>query len=179
MEKKQSLLANALIFGALTGVTLIILSGILNMTNNAESPARYLGLLLLAAGIVIGTLNYRDKIQGGYAGFGKCLSTGVLISLMAGVLAAIFVFVYMTYINPGMIEQMMEKVQAQWEKQGLTSEQIEQASSMAKRFMGPGIMTVFTVIGYGIMGTIIALIASAFIKKDPPLFNNSLDQPLQ
>ncbi|MFI5149191.1 MAG: DUF4199 domain-containing protein [Bacteroidia bacterium] len=179
MEKKQTLMGNALIFGALTGVTLIILSGVLNLTNNPESKARYLGYLLLGAGIVIGTLNYRDKSRGGYLSYGPCMGTGVLISVFAGVLASIYVFVYMSYINPNLVEEMLDKMRAQWETQGLNSDQIATAEKWSRRFMTPGVMTAFTVLGYAIIGTLISLVSSAFIRKDPPLFSDTLDQPQQ
>jgi hypothetical protein len=177
MKKKQSLAGNALIFGALTGITLILLSSFLAMSNNMDSGIRYLGYLLLAAGIVVGTLNYRDKSRDGYLGYGGCMGTGVLISVFAGVLAGIYIFVYMKYINTGLVDQMMEKVHAEWEKKGMTSEQMEVAETWTRRFMNPPIMTVFTVIGYAFVGSLLSLISSAFIQKyRPPFEGDILDQ---
>ena len=59
-------------------------------------------------------------------------------------------------------------IQAQWEAQGMTEEQIEQMSGMSG-FMGhPVFIFLSQVIGGAIFGLIIGLIAGAVMKKDRP-----------
>ncbi len=113
-QKKQSKLSNSVIFGLLSGFTLIIFSVVLFITGKYGSGVQYFGYLFLAAGIVVGTLNYRDKINGGYIDFGGSVGSGVLISLFTSILLAIFVPIYMKYFNPGFVDEMMAKIQEEW-----------------------------------------------------------------
>ena len=178
-QKKKSLAPNALVFGLITGFTLIILTAVLFMTTSYGNPLQYLGYLILVAGILIGTLNYRDKISDGYLSYGQSVGSGVLISVFAGTLLGLFLFVYIKYFNADFIETIMAKMQLEWEKKGMTEDQIQMAEKMTRRFMTPASMVIFSIIGYAFWGTIISLITSIFTKKDRPPFDNIVDRPAQ
>jgi len=175
-EPKKSMSTNAVVFGLLTGFTLILLSVVLFITNKSQSGLQYFGYLILGAGIVIGTMNFRDKYSEGYITYGRSLGMGVLISVFAGILLGIFTYIYIKYLNTGLVEDVIIKARQQWEAQHMTEEQMTVAEKYTRMFLTPAMILILTLVGYVFVGTIISLIASAFIKKDRPPFENVIDQ---
>ena len=172
---KSNLPKNSLIFGSLIGITLITMSVVLVLTGKYSSRLQYTGYLILVAGIAVGTLNFRDKYNGGFLSYGKSLASGVLISATAGFLLGIFSFIYVKYVNPGFVEEIMQQVQLQWESQGMTDDEMRTAEKVTRWFMQPGMLIIMTLLGYCFWGTILSLIVSAFVKRDPPPFNTPTD----
>jgi hypothetical protein len=60
----------------------------------------------------------------------------------------------------------------------MTEEQIAMGEKYARMFMTAPMMMIFSVIGQTFWGTLISLITSIFLRKDPPPFDNTIDQPL-
>jgi hypothetical protein len=174
-ESKSSLPKNSLIFGSLIGITLITMSVVLVLTGKYSSRLQYAGYLILVAGIAVGTLNFRDKYCGGFLSYGKSLASGVLISATAGLLLGVFSFIYARYVNPGFIEEVMQQVQLEWERQGMSDDQMRTAEKITRWFMQPGMLVFMTLLGYSFWGTILSLLVSAFVKRDPPPFDTPTD----
>ena len=92
-EKKASLGSHALNIGILTGVILIVFSLLTYIGGIVlERWTELIGALLLIAGILYGGFQYRNKITGGYLDYGKALGHGVLVSVYASIISAIFSF---------------------------------------------------------------------------------------
>jgi hypothetical protein len=107
------------------------------------------------------------------------VGSGVLISLFSGVVLGIFMYVYIKYINPGFLDMAMARSHEQMEAKGtMTEEQIAMGEKYARMFMTAPMMMIFSVIGQTFWGTLISLITSIFLRKDPPPFDNTIDQPL-
>src|SRR5579863_2926402 len=51
----------------------------------------------------------KTEDYGGTISYGQCLGTGVLVGLFAGIAVGIFMYVYSTTINPGMIDMIAQK----------------------------------------------------------------------
>jgi lysylphosphatidylglycerol synthetase-like protein (DUF2156 family) len=175
IENKSNFWKNSLIFGCLVGITLITMSVVLVLTGKFSSRLQYAGYLILVAGIAVGTLNFRDKYSGGFLTYGRSLASGVLISATAGFLLGIFSFIYAKYVNPGFIEEIMQQVQIEWERQGMSEDQMRIAEKATRWLMQPGMLIFMTLLGYSFWGTILSLIVSAFVKRDPPPFNTPTD----
>ena len=107
----------------------------------------------------------RDQQLGGYISLGRCIGLGSLTGAISGVIGAVFSFLYMTVINPGFKEQMLEAMQQAWAEQGMTEEQIEMAMSMTAAF-NPLSMSLMQVVAGALAGLVIGLIAGLFMKRE-------------
>ncbi len=92
------------------------------------------------------------------------------ISLIAGIVAVIFNYIFMNFIDPDFVqktldfsrEQMIEK------NPNMTQEQIDTAMGMSAKFMSPWIMSAFALIATLFFGFIISLVAGLIMKRNPP-----------
>lgn len=151
--------------------TSIVLTFVYQYLNIAQdSPARYLSLLPFIAFIILAQIEYK-QLLGGSITYGKAFSTGFRVALFAGILGAIFMFIYISYINKEFIPQMMEVQRAKMVEKGLTDEQIDKAMAMSSKVSGPAMISLFAAVGSAISGAIISLITAAIVKKDPPPFD--------
>jgi phosphoglycerol transferase MdoB-like AlkP superfamily enzyme len=62
-NKKNSMPLNSLIFGLMTGVTVVILSALLLATDKFMGGLQYLSYLIMIAGICVGTLNFQGQTK--------------------------------------------------------------------------------------------------------------------
>lgn len=108
----------------------------------------------------------RDKQLGGFISLGRCVGLGAKIGAISGIISGVFSMIYMKFINTGFAEQMKEAMMTEYEKQGLSEEQIEMAYGMASKFMSPTIIGISAAIGGVVIGLIIGLIAGAIMKRD-------------
>lgn len=171
-ESKVSLFNNALRYGLLTGVAYILISLLFySFDLSQRSWVGYVSFVVLIAGIVLGTIAYRDKHSGGYLSYGRCLGSGVLISLVTGIAMAIYSFVFFEYFEPGMIDQMLDTAAQSLADRGMTEDQIDQAMTMTARFMTPVWMAIISIASIVFYGTIFSLITSIFIKNEDTSFD--------
>lgn len=155
-----------------TGVS-IVLTFVYQYLNIAQdSPARYLSFLPFIAFIVMAQLEYK-ALLGGSLTYGKAFSTGFRVALFGGILAAIFMFIYVSYINTEFITQALEAQRAKFVEKGMSDEQIDQAMAMTSKMMGPAMFSFWAAVGSAFMGAIISLITAAIVKKDPSPFDAS------
>jgi len=118
-------------------------------------------------GIIIAIREDRDKQLGGFIGLGRCVGLGAKIGAVSGVLSAIFTILYTQVINPGYTESMKNAALEQYEKSGMSEEQIEMTMSIASKFMNPVAIGISAVVMSIIACVVISLIAGAFMKRDP------------
>lgn len=173
--KPRSLFNNALIYGLLTAAVSIAFSIITYALDVPfKSPVMYLSFIILIAGVVYGTLQYRNNTLNGYISFGNAFLSGFFIILVAIVISTIYSYVFMTFIDPSflekIIEQSMEQAEAKMLEKGLSEDQMEPALAMTRKMMSPVWMTIMGLISNLIFGSIIALIAAIFTKKEDKTF---------
>jgi len=174
-NQKNSQLQSALMSGIILGVALIIFSLILYVVGINPVEKKIWGLpsiLILIAGIVYGTLKYRNDTLGGSISYGQALGTGVLIALFAGVLNSIYSYVFMTIIDPAFIDQIKMIAEEGMIEKGMSDDQIERTMEVAGWAYSPWYLTVMGVVGNVFYGFIISLISSAFIKKEKSIFDS-------
>ena len=157
-------------YGLLTGLISIIITFGLNAAHQETSPLRYLTSVVLIAGIVLAQREFKAR-NAGFMGYGQGLSVGVVLSTIVGLLSAVFTYVYTNFIDPEMMTRTMEKVRADMEAKGsMTDAQIDQAMAMSAKFTTGPVLLLFVIIGSIVIGLIISLITSAFIKNVKPEF---------
>lgn len=170
MEEQVSPARVALKFGLLTSLGIIILVTILNVTglilNKALANSVY---IVLIAGLVLALKDLRNEYKG-YLTYGQGVGLGVLVAAIVGLLVSMFTVFYNEFIDSSLLQQQLDTLRVEMEGKGMEEAQIENILVTTEKFMSPGLLFVFGVLGYLISGLILSLIISAFLKKDKPVF---------
>lgn len=157
-------------YGLLTGLVSILFSFGLNVLHQESSPARYLSFVILIGGIVLAMIHFKQQNQG-FMSFGQGVGIGGILSAVVGLMSGIFAYVYTTFIDPEMMSRISEKVRADMESRGgMTDEQIDQAVAISGKFMNGPFMLVAALLGTVLIGVLLSLVISAFIKNARPEF---------
>lgn len=157
-------------YGLLTGLVSVILSFVLFVTHADQSPARWLGLVILIGAMVMAHKTYKQG-NGGFMNYSEGLGIGAFMSGISGVISTAFSVLYMKFIDPEYMTRTMELTRTKMEEKGsMTDEQIDQALVMMQKFSSMGWMILFGVVGSVLGGLLIALIVSAFTKHSKPEF---------
>lgn len=165
---KITVARNAMNFGAMLGIALVVLSLLLYILNmNEQTWVYWIQLAIIVTGIVIGTISYRNNYCGGYISYGKSLGSGVLIGLFASLILGFYVYVFFNFIDPEAISQIILKSEDKILSQNpdMSDEQLETIMVWQKRFMTPVWMAVFGIINNVFMSFICSLITSIFTRK--------------
>lgn len=163
----------ALMYGLYVTAANIVFNLIMYFTGAWKSESYgwlgFLTVVFLAIGIVFAMRERKREEFDGYLRYAQGFSTGLTVSIVAGLLGAIFYYVYLNYINPEVVDFMreqMEKGMAEQQRE-MSSEQFEQAKDMGELFMTPSMQAIWTFVTTLVVGSIISLIAAAFLKRNP------------
>ncbi|HNW98524.1 MAG TPA: DUF4199 domain-containing protein [Bacteroidales bacterium] len=165
--KKISVARNALNYGFLLGITLIILSLLFYILNvDYQSVAQYISIVIMIVGMIIGILAYR-KNNNGFITYGQSLGNGVLIGLFSAILVSIYTIIFFTLIDPGMIDVILRQAEEKMieKNPNMTDEQIEMAMSYSRKFMTPLSMAIWGTIMSTVYAFVASLIISIFTRK--------------
>ncbi len=173
--KKKSLLTNALSYGIIAGVILILIGvlyyildvNIFQFTMMAVSFLVNFGIIIVL--MVIGIKAYRDKSLGGKIDYAKSFLSGLLICTFAMVLSGLFNFVFYNYFDPDYMPKMLDNMVEMFENLNMSEEQIDLAIARSEKNMKPINQLISTLYTGPIAGVILSLIVSIFIKKEPAL----------
>lgn len=169
--EKPSTARIALKWGIISAVIIIIYSVASFMTGLFKNSATsYIPFLFLLGGIIFAIKEYKG-LNNNFLGFGEGLGIGTLTSAVTGLVASIFSFAYIMFIDTTIMQQIGDMQREQLESRGMTAEQVEQAMEMASKFSSPGILFIVGILGYIFFGFIWSLIVSAIFKKDKPEMN--------
>lgn len=157
-------------YGLLTGLVTAVFSFVMNVAHLEQSPLRFLNLLVLIGGIVLALRFYKTG-TGGFLGFGQGVGIGTMLSAVAGVIGAVFSYVYLNFVDPEMVTRIMDKARADMEARGgMSDEQIDQAMGFTAKFMNGPILAATVILGTVIFGLLASLVVSAVLKNPRPDF---------
>jgi hypothetical protein len=167
MERTASAGQSALYYALLAGIAFILTHLILYIADIGDTRAgQVIGFVVLIIAIVVIQLNFRNKKLGGFISYGKAVKIGFLSILFASVIVAIYMFIYLSYINPGEMTQRLLDGQQEVYNYGLSPEQEASQLEMQEYIHTPIVYAIFTIVGYAIMGIILSLITAIFVKKE-------------
>lgn len=165
MEHKSTFWKSAMIYGLYLGIVITLYSVILYVAGqNTNKSLGYISFLLYAIGIVIVQIYYRNHELNGSISYGQAVGFGVAVMLFAGTITALYNIIIFK-IDPSLIDQIKAMTEEQYLKSGMSEDQVETTMNMASKMMTPGVMAISGLISSIIVGTIISLISSIFIKK--------------
>ncbi len=154
-------------FGIIGGFASVIISLILYFTNmQFASWAKWLPTLLLFAIIILGLKAIVDNNKNKIIPFGSLFGAGMTITLIISIFSVVYFVIYLNLIDPDFISKVLDASRQQMAQKGLSDEQIERAIEMSSKFMSPGLMIVFMVLGSLLFGAIASLIGAAIYKKE-------------
>ena len=177
MDKNISPAKSGTMYGLLFGVIMVLefvimyVIGMRSLVNSSVGVivniANYLVLPLIF--IYLGCNHYKKDINNGFISFSECLKTGVSITVIAGLVYAIFSVIF-NLIFPEFINEMLEisKEGMITQNPNITSQELEMGLSMVKKFMNPLIVLPVTLVMYSLIGLIYSLIIGAIVKNDKP-----------
>jgi len=158
-------------YGLILGFVSILINVINYAFGDAYKPhwsVQVASLIVSIALIVMGLKKLKES-NDGYLTLGNSLKTGIGIMLIGGIIGIIYTYIFMTFIEPDFMKNMME-LRRQGMLAGnpnLTDEQIEKAMNMSKKFSGFWIIAVFGLLWSIFLGFIISLISGLIMKKTP------------
>lgn len=123
--------------------------------------------LIITIGVIVFGLKAFKSVNGGFLSLGEAIKTGLAITLIGTILSLLYTYVFMTYIEPNFMDQVMELQQQKMleSNPNLTDEQIETAVAMGKKFSSPAIIMAIGLIWNIFIGFVISLIAGLIMKK--------------
>ncbi len=171
MENSVSTFNAGLRFGLFTALGLVAFDLILyvaGMKDPADqNPVQYLSYVVLIVGIVMGIKYYKDNNEGNLT-LGEAMGSGTMTAIIAALIVAIYVVLFMTVVDPTMIEEIraVAKQQAMDQNPELTEDQYDQMAGMVNMFTSPTAIAIMSVIFYTIVGAIVSLIAGLVMRDN-------------
>lgn len=175
-EKRTTALKNGFNYGMITGAALIVFSLLLFlMDQHLNRSISWIAFLFLIGGMIYGTIQYR-KAAGGYLSYGQAFAASFYTGLFATILASIYTYLFVAFIHPGYIQEMLDmtRVQMLESQPDLSEEQVEQAMDMTSKFMNGPMITLTGFVTNLITSAVIALLAAIFLKKEDPSLKTNM-----
>lgn len=172
-KKPNSLAFKVAIMYAMYGLVLIIILKMLNInTQDPDSPGwqkavgGVLNWMPFILAIVYVQIKHKKEL-GGFITYGRAFSAGFKTAAYAALFLAVLIFIYYKFIDPGMMDEIVDK---SIEKAGGEPDKISAIEKTRPYFV------IFAAFGsavlFSISGLIISLISAAVVKKDRPVFIN-------
>lgn len=174
METEQvSVKKIALNYGALwglAGIASLIVAYVMDAHVGTNYVKSIIDTLIMIAAIVFGLKAFKNANQG-YMSLGEALKTGLGISVVAGIIGAVFFYIFISFIDPEMIEKMLafQREQAILQNPDIDMNALDQGMEMSKNFMQPWLMSTFAILGTLFFGFIVSLIAGLIMKRSNPM----------
>ena len=139
------------------------------MTGQIANPAiGIIGMLLYPIIVYLAIKSLRTA-QGEHISFGKALGVGTLACAIAGLMSGLFQYVYLNFIDPAAIDEIVNASLEMMESFGTPEDVMEEAAESTRN----GYTLVrSTASGLGMgafLGLIVSLIAGAIMKKEAPI----------
>jgi len=167
--EKKSMSSTAIMNGIVLGVALIAISFLFYMISSDYAKyGNWLGYLVHIGLLVYAMIQFKNAQEGRLISYGRSFKLGFLMSLFAGILVAIYAFIQFTVIAP---EELANAVliaeDAMLEANpNMSDEQFDMAMKMSTWMLTPTMMTIMTLVGVLLRGTIFSLIIAVFVKSD-------------
>lgn len=165
-----------LIGGAFSIVTTLMmhLTGISDGSNGSLIMSSIISMLVvfvLYIGCQIMAIRtHRNSELGGYITFKRAFMVTLVVTLIIGVISALFNYIYLNFIDPDYISRFLGNMQDFLESYDVPEDQIEQTLEETAAGLDPSLLGSLKSTFYvSIFGALIGVIVAAVMKKETPL----------
>ena len=167
MEQQSTFWKTAMVYGLYIGIMITLYSVIMYVTGQMQNKILgYLPVILYAVCILLAQTYYRDRDLNGSISYGEAVGFGVSVMLFSGIISALYNLIIFK-IDPSLIEQIKMAQEEVYLKSGWSEDKIETTMAMASKMMTPGWMAIMGLCSSVLMGTIVSLVTSIFVKRQP------------
>lgn len=131
-----------------------------------------ISLALLSVPLFIGIKHKRDFQFGGYITLRKAMITGVAISIMSGIIIALYNYLHYRYIDTDVISYWAQEAKRLGTAEKKSEAEIQEAINMLKEFYSPFKQATVALTGVLGAGTVLSFILSTFLIKSAPESSN-------
>jgi hypothetical protein len=161
-------MVTSLLYGLYAGAVSIALTLLAYSTGFWKSDSNtwlsYVAWAFLILFIYLATRERKREDFGGTMTYGQGVATGALVGLFAGLLVGIFMWVYLTNINPEFIDFIVQQRETiMHASKQMTAAQVDQAIDLTHKLFVP-IAVVSAIFGNVVLATLAALIVSIFVR---------------
>ncbi len=168
MEQRPTVWQIGIKYGLIAGLILTVYSLILYFAElTANIWLNMVPFIILIIGFILAHRSFKEE-GNGYMNYGQGLGIGTIVAGISGFISSLFSYIYIKFINPEYLANILEEQRIALEDQGLDDEQIDQFLSIFETLRTPEVSLITGVIFMIIFGFILSLIVSAFTKKTDP-----------
>jgi hypothetical protein len=125
--------------------------------------------LVIAAGVLwLGIKAVRDEKPSRALGYGQRLGAGVLISLYAGLMSALYTYFHYQFINVNFADYSIARIREKWAAAGLGGSQMDQAEKITRTMLSPAVQALMTPVIMVLIGLVLSSIIAAFLESRSP-----------
>ncbi|MBK0378630.1 DUF4199 domain-containing protein [Mucilaginibacter segetis] len=141
-----------------------------NLSLNTSMALGYAAMVLAFSLIFVAVKNYRDDYHGGSISFGRALTIGLLITLIASTVYVIIWMIDYSYFMPGFAEKYQARAMAELKASGASAAEIkkqgdEMAAMMETYNVSPLYRVMFTYLEIVPVGVVMSLLAALVLKR--------------
>lgn len=167
---KNSILIYGVGGGTLTFVVTILLNKILGANGSLAWLNGAITYGLLFAVIFLGGLAQR-KENDDTATFSQAFGWTAQVVLFAALTIGILTYVYYTF-DEGAKEKILAESAKAMEGREMSEEQAKMTMQITEMISNPLVLMLVSICSYGVIGLLLALVASAILKKENNLYKN-------
>ncbi len=123
-------------------------------------------LAIPLAGLILCLYPYRKKYTDGYISYGRALGMGVVITIIFGVCATFYNYIYTSLINPDFFQEAQIIMEEKLLNKQISPGDIEMVLKKTAWTKKPFNYAILNLTGFIFRGTIFSLIISTFVKKE-------------
>jgi multisubunit Na+/H+ antiporter MnhC subunit len=129
----------------------------------------WLGLLIPIVLLYLGIKAVRDEKPAVAFTYGQGVGAGMVISVFAGLMGAVYSWFHFTFINTRFMDYTMDMIREKWSAAGMSAAQMDRAEGITRTMMSPIPQALIGLLFTLIIGLCISLIMAAILKRDKPL----------
>ena len=167
MENHKSVFKANLNSGLIMGLITIIYTLIIYVIDFMFNPYQgYVFYMVQAVVLFIFIKSYREKYKNGFITYGQAFASGVVISLFAAIIYAIFIYILYRFIDTDLVNKQLAFIEETLFKAGIPQAIIDSGLKMQKKFLQPEIYAPTKFFSSFLSRTILSLLVAIFIKKE-------------
>lgn len=125
-------------------------------------------LLALLGSLYFGLVSVRDHVKDGYLTYGEGVGNALLIGALGGIIMVVYQFIFMHWINPDFMEQMVNAVTKKMMEEGKSQEEIDTVMHWMGKMNNPYWVSLSTFFSHVLYALVASLPVAYFTKKENP-----------